>query len=274
MYPIGITFVDNKFLPFAQEQQKNFNNFGLEHHIIPINSNGYDIKLWTELIDATISAVKKYGKILKVDAEVRIEKEIPDYWAKANNVFFFIEPIITKPYYVALNTGQIILDESSLEFLHYQKLLTESLIPPNYNGKLYFDDEDMTAPAIKLSNVEYFKEIIDYNRSDNSRAKATRGWWKTKDTVLTHPFFHNWNTQDHTIADTVFFKNHFCPNDPVQLVDAAILGIKKGVINNNYWKSIGFEWIDDAVWTKNDWFVNPNYKSYWHKDFRTEKFID
>lgn len=273
MTPIGITFVDDKFLPVAQEQQRNFNSFGLEHHIIKINSNSYGIELWTELIDATIDAVRKYGKILKVDAEVRIEKELPKCWLKANNVFFFIEPVITKPYYIALNTGQIILDDSSLCFLHYQKILTESLIPPNYTGQLYFDDEDMTAPAIKLSRVQYIKEIIDYERSDSSKARATRGYWKNDNTVLTHPFFHNWNTTNHFIPAKMFFRNHFTPFESVQKVDAALLGLEKGVLANSYWQSIGFEQISNTTWTKDGWYVEPEIRSYWHKEFENKKLI-
>lgn len=273
MNPIGITFADDKFLPIAEEQQRNFNKFGLEHHIIKINSSSYDINLWMELIDATIDAVKKYDKILKVDAEVRIEKELPGCWLKADNVFFFIEPVIAKPYYVPLNTGQIILSNSSLQFLHYQKILTESLIPPNYTGHLNFDDEDMTAPAIKLSNVEYLKEIIDYERSDNSRAKATRGYWKNSNTVFTHPFFHNWNVAHHNIPSHLFFRNHFCPTDPVQLVDAALLGMEKKTMSPSFWQSIGFDKASDTTWSKDGWYVKPDIHSYWHEEFKTKKFI-
>lgn len=273
MNPVGITFVDDKFLPIAEEQQRNFNAFGLDHKIIKINSNSYDINLWMELINETIKAVRTYGKIFKVDAEVRIEKEIPGCWLKANNVLFFIEPIIANPYYIALNTGQIILDESSLLFLDYQKILTESLIPPGHTGKLGFDDEDMTAPAIKLSKIQYLKEVIDYDRNDLSIARATRGSWKTPNTILTHPFIHNWNVLEHNIGARKLFRNHFRPDDITHLTDAVLLGLDKQVTSEIFWHSIGFEEHDLQSFKNGDWYVNPLRKSFWHTNYPEEKFI-
>lgn len=266
---IGITFADDKFLSVAEEQRINFNKFGIEHHTIKINSANYDMSLWLALIDETILAVRKYGKILKVDSEVRIEKELPKCWLKESNVFFFIEPMITDPYYIALNTGQMILDESAMQFLHYQKVLTQSLVPPGFTGKLGIDDEDMTAPAIKLSNVQYLKEVIDYKRSDDSKAKATRGYWKNDNTVLTHPFFHNWNTAYHNIGPREFFRNHFNPSASTEQVDMILKGLEKKIESTKFWNSLGFE-----SGVNGDWYINPKESSYWHTAFDTPKILN
>lgn len=267
----AITFVDEKFMSLALEQKTNFNSFDIKHEIIQMPEKKYNIMLWMDLIDYTIDAIKKYKKIFRVDSEIRLLKPFPNSWYTNDNVLFFIEPICLSPWYVAINTGHMILSESAIPFLNYLKIMTMALIPPNYNGEiLKFDDEDLTSPALAVSQIPYFKEIIEYNRNDKATAACTRGSWFTEHTVLTHPFLHNWNTVGHNISSDILFRNHFLPNQSVQIADAVLLGLKNKVKANGYWKSIGFV-EDGKYWKRDQWLIDPLNGSFLCTDYESFK---
>jgi hypothetical protein len=267
MKPVAITFVDEKFKLLAAEQKTNFNKFNIEHVTIPIKNQRYNIFLWIDLLDETISAIKKYGKIFRVDSEIQLLQEIPIEWEINENTLFFIEPIVRTPWYIAINTGHMILSESAIPFLECLKTMSLSLIPPNYeNEKLGFDDEDLTAPALAVTKMPYHREVIEYNRHDESTARCTRGYWYTKHTVITHPFIHNWNTPNHVLSDLMMFRNHFMPNASVKQVDAVLLGMRSKTNSENYWKKFEFEKCD-TYWKKDQWLINPFNSSFSHTDY-------
>lgn len=266
----AITFVDEKFMPYALEQKQNFNSFGVAHEIIPMSNKKYNIALWMDLIDLTIDAIRKYGKIFRVDAEIRLLQPLPARWYEEENVLFFIEPIITTPWYVAINTGHMILSESSIPFLECLKTLTVSLIPPNHNGLLSFDDEDLTSPALAITNIPYHKEIIEYDRNDTSTAACTRGYWYTPHTIFVHPCMHNWDTVGHNVGDLMVFRNHFAPSESVKIVDGALLGMKNKVGSPGYWKSLGFK-EEGRYWKRDQWLIDPSSRSFSHTDYGTFK---
>lgn len=267
----AITFVDEKFMPLALEQKANFNSFGVEHEIIQIPEKRYNIMLWMDLIDYTIDAIKKYKKIFRVDSEIRLLKTLPDEWNANDNVLFFIEPICLNPWYVAINTGHMILSESSIPFLECLKTMTLALLPPNYNGELLkYDDEDLTSPALAVSKIPYLKEIIDYNRSDESTARCTRGSWYTEHTVFTHPFLHNWNTIGHHLSNEMMFRNHFIPGQSTKIVDGILLGLKNKVKSEGYWKSLGFE-SDNQYWKRDQWLIDPFNGAFTHRQYGSFK---
>lgn len=272
MKPVAITFVDEKFELLAAGQKTNFNYFNIEHVTIPIKEQRYNIFLWIDLLDETIAAIGKYGKILRVDSEIRLHQRIPNEWETNDNVLFFIEPYIRYPWYIAINTGHMILSESAIPFLECLKTMTLSLIPPNYsNEKLGFDDEDLVAPALAITKVPYFRETIEYNRHDSSTARCTRGSWFTKDTVLTHPFIHNWNKPSHYgLTDEFMFRNHYLPSETVKLVDGVLLGLKNKVTVNGYWKSLGFT-KENEYWKKDQWLIDPLNSSFLHTDYGSFK---
>lgn len=271
MTPTAVTFVDNKFLPLALKQKENFNSFGINHTIINLSDKKYNFYLWIDLIDETITAIKKYKKIFRVDSEIELLQEMPKSWIDNENVLFFIHPIFCNPWYVAINTGHMILSESAIPFLECLKTMSLALLPPNYNNEpLNFDDEDLTSPALAVSKISYHKEIIDYDRNDNSTASCTRGLWNTKHTVITHPFLHNWNTAKHHLPDEMLFRNHFCPNESTKIADASLLGIKHKVSSQGYWKSLGFS-KQNQYWKKDQWLIDPLTQSFSHLDYMTFK---
>ena len=267
----AITFVDEKFMGLALEQKVNFNSFGVNHEIIQIREKRYNIMLWMDLIDYTIDAIRKYKKIFRVDSEIRLLKPLPKDWDTNDNVLFFIEPICLNPWYVAINTGHMILSESAIPFLECLKTMTLALIPPTYAGELLtFDDEDLTSPALAVSQIPYLKEIIDYDRSDESTARCTRGSWYTEHTVFTHPFLHNWNTPGHRLSTEMLLRNHFASSQSVKLVDATLLGLKNRVKSVGYWKSLGFE-FDGQYWKKDQWLIDPFNGAVAHDQYESFK---
>mgnify|MGYP006277031919 CR=1 FL=1 len=266
----AITFADSKFMRMAQEQSVNFRKFGIDHEIIAIPEQTYGIELWINLLEQTIDQIGKHGKIFRVDSEIRLLKPIPSIWRTSDNVLFFIEPIITNPWYHAINTGHMILSHSSISFLRTLRDMTFALIPPGHSmNRFNFDDEDLAAPAIKISGIEYVKEIIDYDRNDDSHAACTRGDWFTDHTIFTHPFMHNWNTGAHNIEDRQYLRNHFCPNEKTRVIDAVLLGLEKRNTNKNYWAKLGF----DSNLSREGWSIDPVAGSFWHEDYDKPKFI-
>ena len=268
MKPIAITFADSKFTALAQKQQDNFRNFGLKHITIPIEDQTYGIDLWLKLLDLTVDAINTYGKIFRVDAEIRLLKEIPNKWTKGNVLFHVNNPANE------INTGHMILDKSAIPFLTTVKELTLAMIPPDYNGdKLAFDDEDSTYEAIQKSKLSYVSEIIDYNRSDTSEAAVTRGSWSTDDTVFIHPFIHNWDVTVHNTSTRELLRNHFRPGASVHIADAVIMGLEKQTASETFWKKLGFVPIDNYRFRFEDWIVFPEQSAFSNVNYKTTKFI-
>lgn len=269
---IAITFVDSKFKSQARAQADNFRSFGLQHETISIPEQTYGIDLWLHLFDQTVAAIRKHGRIFRVDAEIRLLQPLPSHWQN-NNVLFYIHPILSDPWYKAINTGHMILDESGIPFLEQLKFLTECLIPPNYNGsKLGFDDEDLSNVAIKLSGIEHVREIIDYERSNHSTAACTRGDWHTEHTIFTHNFMHNWDTPGYHLNEWLFLRNHLMPSEPITKIDAIIMAMKKRVINQGYWKSLGLELVNDMCLV-DDWTLCPSEGSFMHANHAGKKYL-
>ena len=268
MTPVAITFADSKFTRLAAKQKENFNNFGVKHVTVEIEDQSYNIELWLKLLDLTVEAIETYGKIFRVDSEIRLLQDIPSYWTKGN-VLFYINRV-----HNIINTGHMILDRSALPFLTTLKELTVAMIPKNYTGeRLPFDDEDASYEAIIKSNISFLPEIIDYNRSDTSSASCTRGIWSTNDTIFIHPFIHNWDVNTHNISSKDMFRNHFRSGGSVKVVDAALLGLEQKNNSNLFWKKIGFSLISDNQFQFEDWIVNPTRSSFKNINYTTEKFI-
>lgn len=268
MKPIAITFADSKFTLLAQRQQDNFKHYGVKHVIIPIADQTYGIDLWIKLLDLTVDAINTYGKIFRVDSEIRLLKALPPDWNKGNVLFHIDRPTNV------INTGHMILDKSALPFLAMVKEMTLAMIPPNYTGdKLAFDDEDVTYEAIQQSKIEYVSELIDYNRNDLSEAACARGSWSTDDTVFTHPFIHNWDVETHNMGAKELFRNHFRPGASVRIADGVMLGLEKQTASETFWKKLGFVPIDNYRFQFEDWIVFPEQSAFSNVNYKSTKFI-
>lgn len=267
----AIAFADSKFMPMAEAQAQNFARFDVDHEIISIPEQNYDMNLWMYLLDQTIEAVRRHGKIFRVDAEIRLLKPLPDAWKQVDNVLFYIDPIITYPWYYPINTGHMILSTDAIPFLELIREMTLSVIPPGYDGyKIEIMDEEFVAPALRLSKLNFHKEIIDYDRKDESTAACTRGDWFTDHTIFTHGFMHNWETARHDMQPYAFLRDNLLPNKSVKIVDAVIMGLQKRITNINLWASLGF----DEDYHQDGWFLDPSRGAFWHRDHPTPKFIE
>ena len=268
--PVAITFADKKMLYLAEQQKENFNSFGIEHIIYSLDDvELYDTALWLKLIDLTVDAINKYDKILRLDAEVRIHKNLSEEWLQSENVLFQPLPVVKKPFYVAINTGQIILSKSGLKFLHILKECMLSMIPPDNDTSLphsgngnYVEDEWPSCMAIRLSKIKFKQEYLCYDRRLNANCSANRGLWVESNTILTHPGIHNWEL----IGAGQFWKfdelnygvfiNHFNVTRPINEVEFIAKLILNRNSNNNIWNKIAYK-IDDNHYKINDWIFNP-----------------
>jgi len=267
----AIAFADSKFIAMAQSQAANFSAFGIDHEIIPIPEQRYDMNLWMYLLDQTIEAVKRHGKIFRVDSEIRLLKPLPHEWHRSRNVLFYIDPIITYPWYYPINTGHMILSEDAIPFLELIREMTLSVIPPGYDGhRLEIMDEEFVAPALRLSKLDFLQETIDYVRKDDSTAACVRGEWFTGHTVFTHGFMHNWDNERHDMRPYSFLRDNMFPDKSVKIVDAVIMGLERRITSDNLWTSLGF----DEDRQRDGWYVDPSKGAFWHKDYPNPKIIE
>lgn len=262
MKPMVISIVDDKMLPYAEEQRENVKSFGLEHTIIRIpDVESYTPELWVHMFDLTVDAIYEYGKILRLDAEIRLHKPLPEEWIKNDNVFFRPYPITKKPYFI-INGGQIILGKSSLEFCRMLKECMLAMVPPGSSlsdTDFHFDDEYPATFAARLSQVEYVQEHLKMDRSFPMKCSVNRGTWLEDSTIMTHPSLHNWTYSnsgmyplDNVVPQSVII-NHFDGElDVALLVVKLMMDQKSGSI----WNKLA-EPVRDGWYYVGGWFFNP-----------------
>lgn len=263
MKPVVITFVDDKMLPYAEAQAENVKQFGLEHRIFRLNDvDAYSPALWLRMFDLTVESIIEHGKIFRLDAEVRLQKPLPQSWLDNDNVFFQPYPYTKWPYYV-MNTGQIIIGKSGLEFCRMFKECMLSLIPPTStvdDTDFYFDDEFPANFALRLSGVNFVQEYLQLDRRDFKECSANRGIWINESTVLTHPTLHNWSYQGAAMfpsegkVNEMVVINHFEGE-----VDLATMVTKLVIDRNagNIWNKIA-EKVNDSWYFCGNWYFEPS----------------
>lgn len=271
MTPTAVTFVDDKMLPLAQEQADNFRSFGVPHEIVHLTDiKDYGTDLWLKLLDLTIEKIKQHGKILRLDAEIRIHKDLPSSWLEADNVLFQPWPLQKDPIYVALNTGHMVLSLSGIGFLETLKECILAMIPPDMDTSMpargeshHIEDEWPSAIAIRLSKIQYLQEQLCHDRRLNANCAVSRGTWIEPNTVLTHPSIHNWdwpgaglNLVMAEVQHTVFL-NHFGPTWEIKKVDLIAKLLKLRNSNENLWKGLGAIEIDKDEYVLEGWQFKP-----------------
>ena len=271
MDPTIITFVDDKMMPLAEEQAINFNHYGFNHQTMRLGPDvSYGTDLWIDLLDRTKEAIITHGKIMRLDAEVRMHRPLPDSWLAADNVLFEPYPIVKHPWYIAINTGHMILSESSIPFLDILKECILACIPPDGDTGLpasghghQIEDEWPSAIALRLSKINYVKERLCHDRRLGAGCAVNRGLWLEPQTVLTHPAIHNWSwygaglhLKANEITETMFV-NHFAPQaDLKKVIMIAELLIRQNG-NANLWRSIGRE-ISGGIYECDGWIFSPS----------------
>ena len=283
MKPTVITIVDDKMLSYAEEQAENVRSFGLDHTIIRMpDVESYSPELWVHMWDLTMDAIHAYGKIMRLDAEVRLHKSLPVEWIENDNVFFRPYPITKKPY-IIINTGQIILGKSSLEFCQMHKECMLAMVPPGSTLKdndFHFDEEYIATFSIRLSRVNYFQENLKMDRSFPMQCSVNRGTWIEESTIMTHPGIHNWSyinggmyPLDNIVHPSIII-NHFDGKLEIgMLLVKLMLEKKTGLIWNKLAKHVQDDW-----YYAGGWYFNPSEglcspKDYWPKFSRRIKFV-
>lgn len=270
MNPVAVTFVNDRMLDLAEEQARNCATYDIEHEIVPITVGGsYSTALWMDLIDLTIAAIERHGKVMRMDAEVRIHKPLPQIWLDSENVLFQPWPLLKKPFYIATNTGQMILSESGIPFLKTLKQCMQAMIPPDGDTSLkssgenhVIEDEWPSSIAIALSNLQFHQERLSHDRRLNANCAANRGLWLEGDTVLTHPALHNWEWAGaglSQVEDTITinsFYNHFAPTWPLNKIGLLTKLLLNNNVNWSLWESIATHKAS-GVWEAEGWEFIP-----------------
>lgn len=272
MIPVAVTFVDDKMLALAREQSINFGSYDVPHEIIHLpDIQDYGTDLWIRFIDLTVEKIAQHGKIFRVDAEIRMHRPLPAAWLDADNVLFQPWPLIKEPFYVAINTGHMILSQQGIGFLETLKECMLAMIPPDGDTNLvtkgkehHIEDEWPSGIAIRLSKLRFLQERLCHDRRLGANCAISRGLWLEENTVLTHPGIHNWDWAgaglNHDMAQVLHpvFVNHYAPSWDVKKVDlvAKLLHLKNG--NVNLWTSLGANFIDDTEIELEGWNLIPS----------------
>jgi hypothetical protein len=257
-------------MDLALEQADNVKSFGLSHEIIRIDEVvNYSTQLWLDLTRLTMQAIKDHGKVMRLDAEVRLHKALPQSWIDNENVLFEPYPSIKEPLYIAINTGQMILGRSGIDFLEILIECMLGMIPPDGDTSLpvtgeahQIEDELPSGIAIRLSKLNHIKEKLCYDRKLSFSCAANRGLWIGSDTILTHPALHNWDWPGAGLAskDDLYwirdFINHFAPNKDLKEIDFIIKLLLDKNDKINLWRAFATR-INDEEWLCNDWSFIP-----------------
>lgn len=267
MKPVAVTFVDDKMMNIAVEQSENMKQFGLDHEIINISDVGaYDTHLWIHLADLMMDAINRHGKIMRLDAEVRLHKPLPQHWLDNDNVFFQPYPFIKSPYFAAMNTGQMIVGRSGLEFCRLLKECMIGLIPPDGDTNLdgtghhIADDIVTSAIAIRVSGVEYVQEYLKMDRTIDKVCAANRGNWIEESTILTHPTIHNWNYHGAgmlplmELVPASIIMNHFQGDVGIARL---IIKLLRDRNQGNMWDKLARR-LDDGWCAAGGWYFQPS----------------
>jgi hypothetical protein len=281
-----ITFVDSKMLDIALEQADNVRSFGLAHEIIRIDEVvEYSTQLWLDLIGLTLEAINRHDKVMRLDAEVRMHRSLPDDWLDNDNVLFEPYPMIKDPFYIAINTGQMILGRSGKHFLEILIECMLGMIPPDGDTRLpasgemhQIEDELPSSIAIRLSKIKFAKERLCYDRRLSANCSANRGSWLEESTVLTHPAVHNWDWPGAGLSKVEGklghrnFINHFAPHWPVDKVEYLTKLLLLRNSNHNQWSKFA-ELTGQDEWQSQGWTFIPKQGLVRPNDRRTFKMI-
>lgn len=268
MNPVAVTFVDDKMLAIAKDQAKNFNDFGIEHEIVRIPETTYSTKLWMDITNLTIAAIKRHKKIISLDAEIRIHKPLPNTWIENDNVLFQPWPYVKDPFYLAVNAGQMVLGESGIEFLEVIKKCMTAMVAPDGDTRVttgenhVVERETPSGIAIALSGIKYHSERLSYDRRLAANSTANRGLWLEENTVLTHPALHNWNWLGAGLSkfeDQItlnVFVNHFAPLWELKRVVLLAKLLASQNVNYNLWESFATH-QSGGIWEAEGWQFSP-----------------
>lgn len=164
-------------------------------------------------------AIREKRRVLYLDAEVRMHKPLLDKWMDDVTVaFYFYGRHVTTVgkdglnYEFAVNTGQGIWNSDGK--VAYAKTIDQAL---EGLDKLGFYDEE----AFIAGNLgPHVKEEICLERRKDHGCSATRGFWRTENTIFTHPYLHNityyYQRSNNLSVITIpeeFFLAHFSPDD-------------------------------------------------------------
>ena len=249
MKPIGFTVVSND--DFWQEKAH-----GLRQNLV---DKGLDLEICTLAVGRCTKHEEKYSYyhmkdsafidfareakrcVWLLDAEVRFVGQIPDKWLEGRSVIFHkdIPPKLKDERSCYMDTGESIFDPASA--LAYKSAMDMALEAAKRGGQY-----DVEAYLHLTMDDSFIKETIAMDRRKaNISARASRGSWHEDNTVIVHPYDHNWQMslisseagiEIHRLSSRDFI-NHFSPSDKILACKVSNL-LDSNISVNDRWLSL------------------------------------
>lgn len=250
MKPIGFTVVSKD--DFWQEKaiglKNNLNQHAIDLEIFTVDLDRCDdysqMRRYYRMKDEAFLdfASQQNRRVWLLDAEIRIIKPIPTDWIDADISVIFSKDI---PYrhkdgrMCYMDTGESIFDRTGvIAYKHAVDIAIEaSTDSPYYDVEAFLH--------ITMKN-DFISETIAMDRmKSDGLARASRGNWYNSNTVLVHPYDHNWRTsqlelnngiETYRLSEKDFF-NHFYPGDQ-RMANMIYDALESDAINDQRWLSM------------------------------------
>lgn len=228
MKPIGFTVAsrDDFWQEKAYELKNNLSTQGIELviHTIDIGQcDDYSLMRHYYLMKdrAFIDfASQTQRRVWLLDAEIRLIAPIPKEWIDSDSSVIFFKDI---PYrhkddkMCFIDTGESIFDSAGKDA--YKRAVDIAFDAAGNSS--YYDVEAFLHTTLTSS---YIKEKIGMDRMlSDGYPRASRGRWYELNSVLIHPYDHNWKTSQKFVERNMEiyrlsrkdFLNHFSPGDKI-----------------------------------------------------------
>ena len=228
-------------------------------------------------------------RILFLDPECRIHKQIPNEWIDSDKpvVFYKVEPyqneisqyrygqwlpcaVIMQPFFAS---------SSDANWLDWWLKISNAMSRPETND--YTPNELFFELAMDYHKIDRIKQTIIYNREWSGKHICTKGTYTTEDTIFTHQSIHaaldneifaaNQKTRDNSILPLTMLHNHFQDYNTIKKVDELML---KEIVDINLWpKETQKIRINTTNWyALENWLFDPHTGRIKYIDYPTIKY--
>ena len=197
-------------------------------------------------------------RILYLDAEVRLLRPLPAAWMDDVSVVFYHHgrEMFSNNRRCFINTGQGIWNKDGQGWYK----LAADRAAAEISSMGYYEEEAFLHEYLG----DHIKARLCMDRRSDDGCEATRGFWKTKDTVINHPYlqnisyyFRDENKLGIPAITEEFFVAHFSPHD----INTADMIWQRMITGDaRTWKSDGLP-IDEVVTLGKDYPGNLTKRS-------------
>ena len=232
-----------------------YENFNLGYHSNTSNLTS----IYREKIYVMKKALQKYDKILLIDVESKICRELPSTWYKE-------DLLVSKKYNTGIDNlypinGGCTLISKKLEYL-VDKML-DILDYWSKFEKIKPTDTiicETLINVIALNNLDKMSILnMNYNRFSKGKYDIVRGGWKDEHTIIQHPYQHEWVRGGYSPCTVLI--NHI--DEPranyISIIKLLMLGNNT---DKKYWEKIGAINTTENTFEIGNWTFNPSTKYF------------